>query len=222
MACARSATTAGFQEVTAMKLFITPNSPYARRARIVARERGLSALVEEVTVTLRSPANLVLESSPLGRVPTLVVGPDLVLTESSTICEYLDSIADGTDGERLTPTDPAERLRALAADGRAVGLLDCASTWVRELRRDVKERSPGVIALEQARAARCLDALESGVMGLGPSSRLSMAQITIVCTLGLLDAFIPHSAWRQGRPTLEGWFAELSRRPSIEATAPRT
>jgi glutathione S-transferase len=205
-----------------MKLFITPNSPYARRAPIVARERGLSSVVEEVTVTLRSPANLVLESSPLGRVPTLVVGPDLVLTESSMICEYVDSIADGTDGERLTPTDPAERFHALAADGRAVGLLDCAITWLRELRRDAAERSPGVLALEQARAARCLDAFESGATAQRLSSRLSMAQITVACTLGLLDAFIPHSAWRQGRPALGGWFSELSRRPSIEATAPRT
>jgi len=205
-----------------MKLFITPNSPYARRARIVARERGLSSRVEEVAVTLRSPANLVLEASPVGRVPTLVVGPDLVLTESSTICEYFDSIADVSAGEPLTPTDPAERLRALAADGRAVGLLDCAITWLRELRRDAAQRSAGVLALEQARAARCLDAFELGAAQLWSSPRLSMAQITVTCALGLLDAFIPNSAWRQGRPALEGWFSELSRRPSIEATAPQT
>ena len=65
-------------------------------------ERGIGELVREVAVTVRTPENEVLNHSPTGKVPALVVdeGPDkgLVLLESSPICEYLDTIGNAPAG----------------------------------------------------------------------------------------------------------------------------
>jgi glutathione S-transferase len=64
-----------------MKLFYTPDSPYARTARIALREYGLLASCEEIIAANRQPNNPVLEFSPVGRVPTLVAD-GFVITES--------------------------------------------------------------------------------------------------------------------------------------------
>ena len=54
-----------------MKLYYTPNSPYARMCRIVAELNGLSDEIELEWVTLRTKDNPVIALSPLGRVPVL-------------------------------------------------------------------------------------------------------------------------------------------------------
>ena len=75
-----------------MKLFYTPNSPYARVCRIVADTHGLSGALELVRVPLRDAESSLIPLSTMGRVPVLVDG-DLVLSEARHICAYLDEKA---------------------------------------------------------------------------------------------------------------------------------
>ena len=71
---------------------------------IVLTEKAIP--FERVYVDLAHPPQWFAKASPLGKVPLLQVGDD-ILFESAIICEYLDE----TVGERIHPTDPLQRAK---------------------------------------------------------------------------------------------------------------
>ena len=70
-----------------MKLYITTPSPFARKVRIVAREKGLSERVEEIAVDPYANAPELLETNPIVQVPTLVAQDGRPITDSSDTVE---------------------------------------------------------------------------------------------------------------------------------------
>src|SRR5215213_1448511 len=115
-----------------MKLYITPGSPYARKARIVVIEKGLEARVEIVRAETRRADSPYYRINPSGRVPYLIRDDDVGLEESALICRYLDQL-EGSPVLHLPPRDEAwetDRLSALATS-----MLDGLSVWVREIAR---------------------------------------------------------------------------------------
>jgi len=61
-----------------MQLFYSPNSPYARKARIIIHELGLKSRVEDVVVSLPADARL-RRVNPLGKVPALILDDGSVI-----------------------------------------------------------------------------------------------------------------------------------------------
>ena len=53
------------------------------------------------------------------------------------------------------------------------------------------------------------------------ASRFDIAAIGLACALGYLDLRQPQLGWRERFPGLAGWFADVSQRPSMQATLPR-
>ena len=49
---------------------------------------------------------------------------------------------------------------------------------------------------------------------------LVSAAIGVACALGYLDLRQPEFGWRERQPGLAAWYAEVSQRPSLRATAP--
>ena len=49
-------------------------------------------------------------------------------------------------------------------------------------------------------------------------ARFDIAAIGVACTLGYLDLRQPEWDWRGRYPRLAAWFAEVSQRPSMQAT----
>ena len=125
-----------------MKLYITVPSPYARKCRIVAREKGLADRIEEIAVDPYANAPELLGSNPLVQVPTLIADDGLPLSDSPVICEYLDALGSGP---RLLPDGP-ERLRVRRLETLANGALEMGVKLVLEKRRPGHERSPSWIA----------------------------------------------------------------------------
>ena len=77
-----------------MQLFHSPTSPYARKCRVVARERDLMADLEEVACNpMEDPAALH-ASNPLGKVPCLVLDDGMAIFDSPVIAEYLDGLGN--------------------------------------------------------------------------------------------------------------------------------
>ena len=193
-------------------LFITPSSPFARKCRIVARERGLMDRIEEIDAKLRTPANAVLAVSPLGKAPTLT-GPDgLRLVDSSIISEYLDRL-DGAP--ELHPDGWAARWRWSDYWALAEGLLESLAWRTREFRRPPAERSPSFIAYEGERQARVYDWLEANVPATLPRS---VADIALAIALDYAIYRFPEEDWRRGRPKLAAWFAQESAKDAFQAT----
>lgn len=82
-----------------IKLVSFPICPFVQRAVIALLEKGIEHEIEYID--LESPPGWFKQSSPLGKVPLLLVD-DEVLFESAVILDYLDAIYP----PRLHPVDP--------------------------------------------------------------------------------------------------------------------
>jgi len=199
-----------------MKLYITPGSPYARMARIVVLEKGLTDRIEILAARTREADSPYYAIAPSGRVPYLDRDDGSALEESSVICAWLDQ-ADGRPLFHIPSGEAGWEARRLEAVARS--LMDGAAVWLRELTRPVHERSPGLLAHETARADRICDVWEREITHPWMHAVLNMAQITLACALGI-EARNPDFRWRQRQPALTEWFTRIAARPSLAATAP--
>ncbi|GGC51350.1 glutathione S-transferase [Siccirubricoccus deserti] len=198
-----------------MRLFYSSGSPYARMVRVALRETNLLPRVTEVEATLRDPASAILPVNPVGRVPTLLLPDGTALTETVLILDFLDTLGAA---HRLLPAEGAARWRAMAALGRAIGMMDGVAVWNRELRRPEHERSPGVIAQEITRTNRVADVLEAEAGRLGDTP--DAPGIALLCLLGYAERRHRTWPWRDGRPGLAAWYDAMAARPSFAATLP--
>ena len=196
-----------------MRLYFSPTSPYARKARIVAREKGLTAAVTEVAVNPHTDPDELIALNPLGRVPTLVLDNGRTLYDSPVICGYLDDLGGGRRLHRDGPGRWEEGRRLALADG----ILDSAIDIVLDSRRPEDKRDPGHAARRQAAIRRALDALEAEAAGLSAESP-HMVEIATACVLGYLDLRQPVEDWRPDHPGLSAWFAAVDARPAFAAT----
>ncbi len=181
-----------------MILFFSAGSPYARILRILWRERGPA--IEEREVPLRDPASPLLAHHPVGRVPALLVDGALI-SETPLILAHRGWLPD--------------EAAAMARLGRVLGMLDGIAVWNRELRRVPEERSPGVLALEAARADRVLATLDPT-----PFDPASVEGIALACVLGYAERRHRVWDWRHANPALVPWFEGASARLAFAETLP--
>jgi glutathione S-transferase len=198
-----------------MKLYITDPSPYARKCRIVLRERGLIDGCEEVRVDPYASDPALVAANPVAQVPALVTDDGTVINDSPLICAWLD--ARGVSGAPLIPAGeaqwPVRSLEALADAGLEMGV-----KWVLEKRRPEAERSPTWIARWQTGLGRVLDQLEAQHLKAEP---LDLGVVTTGVLLTWLDFRHPEYDWKNGRPGLEILQSDLEVRSSFAETGPR-
>lgn len=194
------------------RLFYSAGSPYARICRMALREGGLVERIEEAETTLRDPSAIMLPHNPVGRVPALLLEDGTTLTETTLVLNWLDRMGS-------LPQMLPEHTSDIAAYGRVLGLLDGIAVWNRELRRPVHERSPSVIALEEARAARLTDILEQDVAA-GGYTNLDAGFLTLAAVLGYGERRHTVWQWREARPALTTWFAAAAARSAFQDTLP--
>lgn len=196
-----------------MKLFSSPTSPFARKVRVVIREKGAADLVTEDVVVARQDPPALHAANPLGKIPALVLDNGLALFDSPLICEYLDTTLPGPV---LLPAAGPERWRVLRLQAAADGIADAAVATAYEMLRPEGERSPSWIERWRNAIIRSLDFLE-GEAGTSINS-LDLGHIAIGAALGYLDLRFGELNWRNGRPNLEAVFDALSTRPSFKDT----
>ncbi|QDH75094.1 glutathione S-transferase [Brevundimonas sp. M20] len=195
-----------------MKLYITTPSPFARKCRVVAREKGVS--LEEVVVDPYANAPELLAYNPLIQVPSLIAEDGLPLNDSPIICEYLDMVGSGP---RLTPESGPERLRVRRIEATADGLLEMGVKLVLEKRRPEHERSPSWMERWAANMHRALDALEAADLS---ADDFHIGSLTAGIALTWISFRHPDFDWATGRPRLVALQAALEARPSFAATQP--
>ncbi len=195
-----------------MKLIMSNNSPYARRARITVREAGLNEQVEEIAI--KSFAELP-TYGPGGKIPVLITNTEQSICEALIICRYLNAIANAG----LVPIQSPELETCLVLESTASVLMD--ALFVRSLennQRDPQYRSSSVLAREQNRSQRCYDTLDQA--SLRADDPVTLASITIIAALGYADWRAPEDEWRSGRAKLAHYFEQMMTRPAFASTAP--
>ena len=195
-----------------MKLYISPSSPFARKCRIVAREKGVA--VEEIVVDPYANAAELLASNPVVQVPSLIAEDGLPINDSPIICEYLDMVGPGP---RLTPESGPERLRVRRIEATADALLEMGVKLVLEKRRHESERSPSWMERWSTNMHRSLDALEAA--GLSADD-FHIGTLTAGTALTWISFRHPDFDWATGRPRLVALQAALEARPSFAGTRP--
>lgn len=197
-----------------MKLFYSTSSPFARKVRIVTREKGLvSAMIEIECNPFANPVELQ-QVNRLSKVPALLA-EGLALYDSRVICEYLDSLAEQP---RLVPVEGPDRWLVLRAQALADGLLDIAVALTLEERRPAQEQSVPVMNRWREQIQGALDAMHS--QSAESARSITLGHIAFGAALGYLDFRHPEIRWREGRSALAEWFEALAQRDSMTQTMP--
>lgn len=201
-----------------MKIFWSSRSPFVRKVMVFAHEAGLAARIETVrTLVTMSQANReLMQTNPLGKIPTLVTDDGRALFDSYVICEYLDGLHGGA---KLVPQAPEPRLQALRWHALGDNLLDNLVLWRNEQMRPQPQQSPETLAALEAKARAGLDYLEREAAALG-NAAIGIGHVAIAVALGYVDFRFPQLAWRDGRPKLAAWHSTFAQRPSYQATMP--
>lgn len=192
-----------------MKLFYNAPSPYARKVLVTAHELGL---VDRMTLCATDPwsdpADL-LAVNPVGKVPALLCDDGRLVTESTTICEELDTLSGAP---RLTGPD---RRTVMARAALAEGVIDAAFTAVIEKRRPAERQWPDWIDRQHRAIDRTLS-----VTPAPPAGRFDLGDIALACALAYLDFRLAATGWRDRHGGLASWLDVVAARPSMRSTRP--
>ena len=202
-----------------MKLRYSPTSPYVRKVVVAALETGLDARIERIPthVAPNQRNDDYQRENPLVKVPALTTDDGAVLYDSRVICEYLDTLHQGT---KLFPGSGEARWTALRRQALADGLCDAAilNRYENFLRPEEK-RWPDWIDGQMRKVRGALDALEAEAPKLGKAVDIGL--IAIGCALGYMDFRYESEQWRAKRPKLAAWYETFAKRTSMQETAPK-
>jgi len=162
------------------------------------------------------------QSSPLGKVPCLVMEGGEAIFDSRVIVEYLDTLSPVG---KLIPGVGRERAEVKTWEALADGVLDAAilarleATWDG---RTARQRSQAWIDRQLGKVDAALQAMSKG---LGEKAfcvgiYLTLADIAVGVALGYLDFRFPQINWRESHPNLLKLQEKLVQRASFLDTQP--
>lgn len=202
-----------------MKLAYAALSPFVRKVTALAIECGLEDRIERVVNDPWNDSDPLPQVNPVGKVPALQLEDGTLLTGSSLICQYLDSLSPTV---KLVPQDAAARWRDLALESLADGVLEAGvASVVERLRRPEQFRWPWWSERQAAKIARTLDRVEGDAEAGRLDGPLTLGKLTVAVACGYLDFRRPDLEWRKGRPRLAAWYETVRQRPSLLATVPK-
>ena len=207
-----------------MKLLYTPNSPYARKVRIVAAEKHIELRLEEVV--LASPDCPVKKYNPLGKVPVLILDDGDSLYDSTVIVEYLDN---RTPVAHLLPLDSNSKIKVRRWEALADGVCDAAVATMIEQRKEESMQDANFIARQMGKVSLGLQVLNDDLAknsALGKSKwcvngAFSLADIAVGCMLAYVNLrFSAVIDLANDYPNLAELQIALHKRPSFKDSQP--
>jgi len=194
-----------------LKLVSHPLCPFVQRAAIVLLEKGMA--FERVQVDLAAKPEWFLTLSPIGKVPLLQVrlpgGPEVVLFESTAICEYLEETQPGAPMFSGDPLARAQQ-RAWVEFGTAA----LGDAWQFLNARDAAT-ADAVRAAFRDKLLRLERQLHDGPYFMGPAfCMVDAAFAPVFRYFDALRAPVSRSVF-EGLPRVSSWRAALADRPSV-------
>lgn len=201
-----------------MKLFGSPNSPFARKVRIVLEEKGIP--YEYIIERPSAPGSRVPQFNPLGKVPTLVLDDGRAIYDSPVIVEYLDALGSGP---KLIPDAFDQRIEVKRWEALADGIAEATVLINHEYREPAeKQRAPAWFERQRAKIDRGLSTMgkDLGSAEFCYDGRFTLADVAAGYALGYLDQALPEVEWRAAHPGLRRLAERLTTRKSFSATLP--
>ncbi len=203
-------------------LYYGAASPFARKARIAIREKGLTGRIEERATVWAENGPDFLAANPLGKVPALTRPQGPPLCDSAVICDYLDGLGDGPV---LYPDDAAQRIPAAWLQALSDGILDATVFLTMNGKMFDGNADPRWQQRQKDAIRRGLTVLEQELDDIAAHAEAVGIDIGLI-GLALLPAYLDLRApledgWRPLAPRFAEWadrYAES--RPSFTETAP--
>ncbi len=192
-----------------MKLLYTKRSPYARKVRVVALEKGIN--LELLDEDLQNKSTRLLDANPLGKVPTLVLDNNETVYDSSVICQYLDGL---NETNPMIPKDPKKRIDVLKWEAFSNDLMTVAINAYMEKIRHPVDFKKDFVTTQENNIQKAYQFIESHLNQL---KEFNLASIAVVSAIGYVHFRLPHLKV-QGK--LDAWFQEMNKRPSMQNTIP--
>jgi glutathione S-transferase len=158
--------------------------------------------------------------NPLLKAPTLLVDGGTVLMDSSVILDYLAGVDPRIAA--LTPSKAPARLSALRATGLALTVMEKAVQrhYERALRPAEKRHEPWVDRV-MGQLFAGLGALDAELPRSGwISGELGLADISVVCALGLTEGVLADVVEMSRFPNLAAFSARAEALPAFRAAPP--
>jgi glutathione S-transferase len=191
-----------------VKLYNNRPSPYGRKVLVAAHEKSVIERITLFQIDPWSDPSVLLAVTPIGKVPALVTDDGAVITDSTVISEYFDTVGHGR------ALIGADRFEVMARVALMQGLIDAAFAIVIEGRRPAERRWDDWVLRQHRAIARALGTVAP------VDDRFDLGDIALACALAYLDFRLPEIAWRGAHRELAAWLDEVSRRPSMLVTAP--
>jgi glutathione S-transferase len=198
-----------------LRIIGTATSPYTRKVRVIALEKGIGH--EFVALSPMIDSDAVQAANPLGKVPVLVRDDGSQLVDSPLIAEYLDGLAPAP---RFLPRDGAQREAVRQFEAIADGVLDAVVLVRLESLRPETLRSAEWIGWQYGKAHRGLAHLDAVLAGRRycVGDGISLADVAVACAMGYLEFRFSEGGWRARYPNAGRLAAEMFGRPSFTAT----
>jgi glutathione S-transferase len=198
----------------AMKVFGTASSPFTRKVRIVAHEKGLP--VEYVVDSPMTADSGIAAMNPLGKIPVLTRADGSTLIDSNLIAEYLDTLKDTP---RLIPVVGPEHFDVRECDVLAAGIMDAAVLIRMESIRAENERSEKWIARQRGKIDRTLEHMNKRLAGRQycVGLALTVADISLGCAVSYLRLRFPEVPWTEQYVNVGRVAAALEARESFKS-----
>jgi len=200
-----------------MKLFVNATSPFARKVRIVMRERGWLTRGEEIfTQPLESGPDL-LNANPVSQIPAMIDDAGVCWQDSTLISAWLD--AGGEGGSPLLPArDDAACWAVRRLEAAAVGLIEMNVRMVLERRRPESEQSPYWLQRWEGNLLRGFARVEA----VCPDADVfDMATLSLAVAATYTTFRYPHIGWRVIAPKAAALTDALEQRQSFIETCPK-
>ena len=192
-----------------MKLHTSPLSPFARKVHILAQLKNIE--LEYVPAVKGGAKGYTAGVNPLGKVPALDIGGDVVLYDSPVICDYIDSLE--------TPILPAAgdaRWAQLQLHALGDGISEAVYNYRYEIVRDEGLHWDAMIERHETAVRSAVLYLETCVDTLG--APWEFGNLSIICALDYADFRAGHLEWRNLAPKLSVWHAKFTSEPAWKDT----
>lgn len=194
-----------------MRLFLNATSPFARLARVIALEKGLSVELVWCDPWANDPALLAVH--PQGRIPVLLTADGHALSESLLIAQYLD--AQGS----AAPLLPASTMTAtLARASVGYGLMEAAFNTMIARKHDAAADSTVMGQRRLAAIQRDLAWLEQSLPAAFSAS-CTLDQLVVAVAAEYVNFRLPGTLSADQHPQLCQWLQGMARHPHLAATA---
>lgn len=191
-----------------MKLLYTKRSPFARKVRVIALEKGIS--LEYINEDLQNKSAALKGANPIAKVPTLILDNGQTLFDSKVIVQYLEQYFPNP---AFIPSGE-KRFDALKLEAMADDLVVNAINAYMEKIRHPKDFNAPFIAGQEASILAVYDYLEDHMDIL---KDIHVGTINMACALGYIHFRLPHLKPGIG---LSAWFENISKRQSFKETVP--